>query len=341
MKKALQLIAYSVLFCLMIFFSVVLWPRKYDVPDLEIRKGTQFWDLSTGSRIAYTLIPAKGDKKPFPILFLQGGPGGPIYDHNIKLLSQLAEDGYDVYFYDQVGSGFSGRLEDIDEYTVDRHKRDLEEIVKMTGKQKVILIGQSWGAMLATEFVSDNPEKIEKLIFTSPGPILPVDFTLEKVISPDSLQLRKPIFTNRQGLEKAYNLRAKFVEYFANAFGCKLAADKEMDDFASYLSFETGKSTVCDTSYVRKVESGSGYYCMIKTVQSFNSVADKRKNLSQCNVPVLIMKGQCDNIKWGYTREYLTIFSEHKFVLVPDAGHGIGTEQPDEYLITIRDFLMK
>ena len=341
MKKAFKLIAYSVLFCLLICFSVVMWPRKYNVPGMENREGIQFWDLPTGSKIAYTLIPAKGDKKPFPILFLQGGPGGPIYDHNIRLLSQLAEDGYDVYFYDQVGCGFSERLENIDEYTVDRHKRDLEEIVKKTGKQKVILIGQSWGAMLATEFVSANPEKIERLIFTSPGPILPINFSLEKAISPGSLQLRKPIFTNRQGREKAYNHRARFVEYCATAFGLKLATDKEMDDFASYLSFETGKSTVFDTSYARKVENGSGYYCMIKTVQSFKTVADKREKLSQCFVPVLIMKGQCDNIKWGYTNEYLTIFPKHQFVLVPDAGHVIALENPAVYLNAIRDFLAK
>jgi proline iminopeptidase len=340
-NKVIKPILFAALLTVIIFLGVVLWPRKYNIPVLKNRAGTMFWDLQTGSNIAYTLVPAKGEKKPYPIVFLQGGPGGPIYDSNITLISPLAEYGYDVYLYDQVGCGFSERLENISEYSVDRHKRDLEEIVKLIHAQKVILIGQSWGASLATQFFTDNPENVEKLILTSPGPVLPINYKLENIVPPDSLQLRKPVFTNRQGREKAYSLRTKFVEFCAKALNWKLVSDKEMDDFASYLSFEMGKSTVCDTSHSVRIESGSGYYCMVKTVQSFGYIADKREKLSQCNVPVLIMKGQCDNIKWGYTNEYLSLFPDHQFVIIPNAGHAIGKEQPEIYLKTIKDFLRK
>jgi proline iminopeptidase len=121
----------------------------------------------------------------------------------------------------------------------------------------------------------------------------------------------------------------------------KLAPDKEMDDFASYLNFEMGKSTVCDTSNAGRIENGAGYYCMIKTVQSFSKVADPRKKLSQIHIPVLILKGQCDHIKWGFTYEYTLLFPDHQLVIVPDAGHGITVEQPEIYLKTIREFLKK
>jgi len=326
-------------------FAVLLflafWPTSYKVPHKQTRAGTKYWDLPTGSRIAYTLIPAKSEKKPFPVLFLQGGPGGPVYDHNIQLLLPLAEDGYDVYLYDQVGCGFSERLENIEEYSVERHEKDLEEIVKKIGAEKVILIGQSWGSMLAIQFVTDNPEKVEKLILTSPGPVLPINPGLEKIDSPDSLYLKEPAFTNHQGNKKMYHLRTRLAEYCAKAFNWKLASDNEMDDFATYLNYETGKSTVCDTSHTRNMESGSGYYCMVKTVQSFIDVADHREELRGCNVPVLIMKGQCDNIKWGYTCEYLTLFHKHTFVLVTNAGHGIGLEQLGIYVKIIREFLEK
>jgi pimeloyl-ACP methyl ester carboxylesterase len=51
----------------------------------------------------------------------------------------------DVYLYDQIGSGWSDRLDDIRQYTALRHKKDLEAIVQAIGAEKVILIGQSWG----------------------------------------------------------------------------------------------------------------------------------------------------------------------------------------------------
>jgi len=340
-KRALNFFLIALGFGFGVVLFLVFWPATYHIPPQQVRAGTEFWDLPSGSRIAYTFVPAKGNKNPYPIIFLQGGPGGPIYDRNITLLSTLADDGYDVYLYDQVGCGFSERLDNIKEYTVERHKKDLEEIVKNIGSKKVILIGQSWGAILATLFAADNSEKVEKIIFTSPGPVLPVNQELDSIRPPDSLKLRKPVFTNRQGREKVYSIRAKFVEFVAKNMDWKLAPDKEMDDFASYLNFEMGKSTVCDTSNAGQIENGAGYYCMIKTVQSFSKVADPREKLSQIHIPVLILRGQCDHIKWDLTYEYTLLFPDHQLVIVPDAGHGITVEQPEIYLKTIREFLKK
>ncbi|MBK6963760.1 MAG: alpha/beta hydrolase [Bacteroidales bacterium] len=323
---------------------LVLIPRTYDTPVFKARPGTRFLQLPTGSEIGYFLIPAKGDKKPFPVIFLQGGPGGPIYDRNIELLSSLANIGYDVYLYDQVGCGSSCRLEHIQEYTVERHRRVLEEIIKITGAEKVILIGQSWGAMLATAFIAEHPDRVEKVIFTGPGPILPWNTKLETIQPPDSLSLKQPVFTNRQGRKKIYNLRAKFVEAMAKAFNWKLATDREMDAFSTLLNHEMGKSTLCnpnDPAVIHMIESGSGYYSMVKTVQSFEISADIRSKLQGCPVPALIMRGQCDGIKWGYVSEYLQLFINSKLVIIPDAGHSIGSEQPELYQRNIEKFLTK
>jgi len=130
----------------------VFWPRSYGTPPPQYRSDIRYWDLPTGSRIAYTLIPAKGVKKRNPIIYLQGGPGGTVDNGLIRILTPLSEEGYDVYLYDQIGSGWSGRLGNISDYTADRHKRDLEAIVQKTGAEKVILIGQSWGAILPGPF---------------------------------------------------------------------------------------------------------------------------------------------------------------------------------------------
>lgn len=83
----------------------------------------------------------------------------------------FSEEGFDIFLYDQIGSEQSERLADINEYTADRHKKDLEELIKKIGSEKVILIGQSWGAILATLFIADSPEKVEKVVLTGAGPI--------------------------------------------------------------------------------------------------------------------------------------------------------------------------
>jgi proline iminopeptidase len=339
MKKLFpSLIKYSILIGLIIFLLMIFYPRTYHVPEFQQRTNTNYWDLSTGSRIGYTLIKAKGTKKAFPIIFLQGGPGAPIFDSNIEILSKLSDYGYDVYLYDLVGCGHSNRLANIDEYTVERHKKDLTEIINKIAAEKVILIAQSWGAILATNYLADHQAKIEKLIFTGPGPILPINNQLEEIKAPDSLNLKAPKFTNAKGSRKAYNLRARVVKFTAEKLDYKLASDKEMDDFATNLNFELNKSTVVDASII-KPKSGYGYYVHIKTVQSFNKTPNRRDALSKCKTPILIMRGQFDGGKWGYTDEYLNAFKNHQLVIIPYAGHSIALEQPELYMNTIIKFL--
>lgn len=341
MKKLLtNIVLFSLLLVLAVFVVLIFLPKKYNVPQLQKRISSKYWSLPGGSEIAYTLIEGKGDKKPFPVIFLQGGPGGPIYNRNIETLKPLAEDGFDVYLYDQVGCGFSSRLDNIEEYTAERHKKDLEEIVGLIGSEKVILIGQSWGAILAVLFAADNSEKIEKIIFTSPGPILPMNKELANVMAPDSLILIKPVYSNAQANQQAQNMRMKFVSFLAKNFGIKQASDNEVDDFQTYLNSFLGKSTVCDTANVPIAEAGGGFYAQIMTVNSFDEIPNPRPKLLNSEIPILVMKGQCDNQKWGYTNEYLEIFPNHQLIIVPSAGHGISSEQPVLYVTTILDFLL-
>ncbi|MFH1119743.1 MAG: alpha/beta hydrolase [Bacteroidota bacterium] len=341
-NRARRYVFWSAVGLLIFLLFMVLPPKSYHVPAYKARPGTRFWNLPGGSQIGYFLIPSNGKRKLYPVIFLQGGPGAPVYNRNIELLAPLAADGYEVYLYDQVGCGSSERLENIGEYTVERHRRDLEEIVTVIGAEKVILIGQSWGAMLACAYIAENPDKVEKVIFTGPGPVLPWNSESETTEAPDSLHLKQPVYTNSQGRKKTYNLRARVVEACARAFNLKLAPDREMDDFSTLLNNEMGKSTVCnpeDPAVIDSQESGSGYYVMVKTVQSFGRSGNIRSKLAACQVPALIMRGQCDGKAWGYTAEYLRLFINHRLIIVPDAGHSIGIEQPVAYTRTISDFL--
>jgi len=333
----------AVLLGLAIFLIVLLWPRSYGTVLQPKRPGIRYWDLPTGSHIAYTLIPAKGRRKSNPLIYLEGGPGGPIGDGIVQELTPLAEDGYEVYLYDQVGCGWSDRLANIRDYTAERHKKDLEAIVQKIGAQQVVLIGQSWGAILAVLYAADEPGSVAQLILTGPGPIFPLHPGTDRLPLPDSLHLRDPYYSNRQGNERANNIRTRAMAMFARDFGIKLASDKEADDFASYLNDQVNWSTVCDTSKIKKMTplSRVGFYAQVMTVHSLSGLPDPRPKLQNSPIPLLVMKGQCDNQKWGYAEEYLELFPHHSLVIISDAGHSIAFEQPERYLTTIRDFLKR
>jgi proline iminopeptidase len=200
MKQRVVLVTkYMFLSLALVFAIAVFVPRKQEVPPIRERAGTEYWDLASGSRIAYLHVAAKGNKKPYPIIYLHGGPGGHVRDDLIRSLESLSNDGYDIYFYDQVGGGMSSRLKDITEYTVDRHVRDLDAITAKLGTEKVILLGQSWGAILSTIYAASFPEKVSRIILSCPGPIFPVRNELNQTPAPDSFHLRPPFYTNAQG----------------------------------------------------------------------------------------------------------------------------------------------
>ncbi|MBK7030914.1 MAG: alpha/beta hydrolase [Bacteroidales bacterium] len=342
MKKSITLrriIFYTLSFLILLLLLSILVPRSYNVPKAAPDQRVQYWDLKGGSRIAFIQVKPVIETRPFPVIYLHGGPGGAIREHSIQLLSNLAKDGFTVYLYDQVGGGYSERLDEIGEYTVDRHLSDLEEIVDKIGAEKVILIAQSWGAILATQFIAYHPHKVEKLILTGPGPILPISKSYQKLKSPDSLNLKKPASTNADANRKASNLRMKFVKAWAITTGKKIADDSEVDAWQSILGGELNKSIVCDIAKAPKASAGSGFYCQLMTIKSFSQVKDPRPDLKHSTCKVLIMKGQCDNQPWGVTAEYLNLLPDCRLKVIPSAGHMIEIEQPSEYLRIISEFL--
>jgi proline iminopeptidase len=340
MKRALKYIALVIVLLVGWLLFSILYPNSYDVPQFKERQGTKYWNLPTGSTIGYTLIPAKGTKKALPVLFLQGGPGGLITNKNIELFSKLSDDGYDVYLYDQIGSGHSARLEDITEYTAERHKKDLEAIVSEIKADKIILIGQSWGAILATLYIADNPYKVSKAVFTGPGPIAPFNYELLQQPAPDSLDLKEPSFNNRDANLKANNLRTRVASFMATVNGKKLMSDKEADDFQTYLNGKLNKATVADPSNALTAQGGGGYYAQVMTYNSLLSqTKDPRPRLKGLAIPILVIRGQYDNQKWGAAKEYLDLFPNHRLIVVKNAGHSVTTEHPAIFINEIRYFL--
>ena len=338
-KKIFKITKWLLLIALTVFIIKGCISTNLAVPHMKPRASTKYWNLPTGSKIAYTFIEGKGVKKTFPIIYLHGGPGGYVYTKNIEILSNLSELGYDVYLYDQIGSGLSNRLEKVKEYTADRHRKDLEEIVKLLEAKKVILIGQSWGGALAVLFAADNLDKVDQLIFTCPGAIKPANDALEKIKPPDSLQLKEAYNPGLKATAIALNPRYISIGVWARFFGKKLASDKEADSYLTKLATVFTKGLVYDSSKALAEEGGAGCYSNLNTSVSYGKLIDPRIKLKNSKIPILVLKGQYDNIAWGYTNEYLDIFSNNKLKIIPNAGHDIFVEQSEIYLNEIKNFL--
>lgn len=334
-----SLILFAVILLVAAISFALFWPRNYELPPSKPLPTNQFWELATGSKIAYRHLPDSENRKPYPIIYLHGGPGGFITDQQVSFFSKLNEQGYSVYLYDQIGCGNSERLDNIGEYTAIRHVADLDGIIEKIGAEKVILTGQSWGSILATLYAAEHPQKIERMILMCPGPIVPFNYKLAKVKAPDSLDLKSLSHTNRQANQKIKNWRSVTTSYFARNFLKKIATDEEADAFQTHLNFELQKSTVVDTSKLLPLTSGGGYYVQQMTMLSLDHIKGPRQAISEFPFPTLIIKGHYDNQAWGFTNEYIELLPNAQFELIKNAGHATYLDQPKVTLEVMEHFL--
>jgi proline-specific peptidase len=99
------------------------------------------------------------------ILLLHGGPGAPS-DYLVPLMD-LANYGYRVVRYDQLGSRRSDKPDDPSLWSVARFVDEVETVRRELGLGEIHLIGQSWGSFLALEYALHHQRNLRSLVLYS------------------------------------------------------------------------------------------------------------------------------------------------------------------------------
>ena len=94
-------------------------------------------------------------------VYLHGGPGYRSADFVRSLAPLLARHGRVVAF-DQRGSGCSPRAEA--DFSIDQQVEDVASLIRNVGAGPIILIGHSYGGLLALHVAVAHPELLSKLV---------------------------------------------------------------------------------------------------------------------------------------------------------------------------------
>jgi len=301
------------------------------------RSTTRYWSLPTGSRIAYSMYPAVGPHKPTPIVFLHGGPGLFALDADHAFYSQFSEDGFDVYLYDQAGSGLSDLLPQARDYTVSRSVADLEAIRQQIGAEKLILIGHSWGSELAASYMAAYPQHVARTIFHSPGPLwnsnrLKPDYgrtasEAESGLPPIRAIAAILLFNINPDAAEALVGQDEFNAWFDNELSSSLGELFCKEDAAKI------------PRDVRAV--GTNFYANISINNTTDDLAgDPRPRLTTNQTPTLILHAACEYLPWWVALEYKQTFPQATLVHIDKAGHMINLSQPELAYKIMRAFLL-
>ncbi|WDV48118.1 alpha/beta hydrolase [Clostridiaceae bacterium M8S5] len=110
-------------------------------------------------------IMIRGVDKNKPImLFLHGGPGYPFISYARKYQSKL-EKNFVVVNWDQRGSGKSYSLNmSREKMTQEQLEKDTQELIEYLcdrfNKDKIFIVGHSWGTVLGIEAIKKLPDKV-------------------------------------------------------------------------------------------------------------------------------------------------------------------------------------
>ena len=124
--------------------------------------------VKLGGSEEWISIRGKDSRNPV-LLFLAGGPGGSQLVTARRALAGL-EDRFVVVNWDQPGAGKSFDAVDRSKLTPDRYITDAHELVlnlrQRFGKEKVYVLGESWGSALGIMVVQRYPELFHAFIGT-------------------------------------------------------------------------------------------------------------------------------------------------------------------------------
>ena len=165
------LIGALLLFCIVVFLLVWSWsPGKiepyYDDGGNVLRGSvSEIIRMEIGGVEQGMIIRSKSIDNPV-LLFLHGGPGNPQY----VIFNDIGlEDYFTVCWWDQRGSGMSYTSKrDSEGITLDQMVSDTIEVTNYLrsrfGKEKIYLMGQSFGSFLGINAVDRHPELYEAYI---------------------------------------------------------------------------------------------------------------------------------------------------------------------------------
>ncbi len=296
--------------------------RSIVLPILLLTFGLSFAQVEETIILEHSTIHLKTYGKGTPILIINGGPG--MNSNGFKTLAKAIGKSNKAIIYDQRGTGQSKALDiNANTITMDLMVDDIEAIRNHLKIDKWVLLGHSFGGMLASYYTSKYPNRIKGLILSSSGGInldlfsrLNITARLTKT-ERDSLSYWNTIISKG---DTTYHARLQRGTYLAPAYLYNKAHIPIIAERLTQVNFTVNRLVYQDMRTI-------GFDCSeaLKTVKT----------------PVLIIQGKEDLIDKKTAETALNVFENSTLVILEKCGHYGWLDQPKAYFKTINNYLKK
>jgi proline iminopeptidase len=269
-----------------------------------------------GGKVWYEIV---GKKKGTPLIVIHGGPGSP-HDY-LEPLEDLSNN-REVIFYDQLGCGKSDKPNDNSLWTTERYVTELQRIVSSLGLEQYHILGQSWGAALATLFALTKPIGLKKIILSDPyisTPKWQEDAARLIALMPDDMQ--KAIQSNQEDSEE---FKKAAREYYKRFVGAPTPLPE---------AFARGRAGFSREVY--RYMWGPTEFQVTGTLKDLDPI----NRLHEIDLPVLLLCGRNDEATPEATQYFQQQFPNARMRVFENSEHYPFWNERKEYMKTVDEFL--
>tara|TARA_B100000953_G_scaffold247968_1_gene210256 strand:+ start:2656 stop:3615 length:960 start_codon:yes stop_codon:yes gene_type:complete len=255
-----------------------------------------------------------------PVLIINGGPG--IGSDGFGELAQLLSENNRTITYDQRGTGNSKILSNNDaDYTIDLMVEDIEVLRKHLGYENWIVLGHSFGGMLAYAYAAKYPERVRAMIQSHSGGM---DLRLR-----DYPNLQDRLSRSQRDELNQLVMKISFGDTLRETLyqRAKLMA-------IAYLNDSTRTSEVAERLMNTDRAINSQVWANMNLINF-----DVSEEMKKFNKPVLILNGVDEIVHKDIAIYADSIFQDSKLILMEDCGHYGWLEKPEIYLKEVKEFL--
>lgn len=255
-----------------------------------------------------------------PILIINGGPG--MNSNGFGAMAKELAKNYQTILYDQRGTGLSKVAAlNSENISMDLMVKDIEALRQHLGFEKWIVLGHSFGGIMAYYYASHYPEKVKAMIQSSSGGIdlqLLERYNLGNKLSAMELDSMRFYEAKIQEGDTTYATLLKRAQFMAPAYLYKKEFVPVIAERLTEIKLEVNGIVWADLRHMNY---------------------DAKAKMSGFEKPVLIIQGKDDLLDVSLAKKANKILPNSQLALLDRCGHYGWLDRPDVYFQLINEFI--
>lgn len=275
----------------------------------------------------YRIVGEREETGKFPLLCLHGGPGA-AHDY-LESLDAMAETGRRVIYYDQIGCSRSSIPESKPEmWTVELYVEEVDAVRQALGLDRIHLLGQSWGGMLAMEYALTQPQGLESLtVASSPASMIQWVEEANRLREDLPPEVQQTLLRHEAAGTVDSPEYQEAMQVFYDRHVCRVVPNPE------YV--QRSFASIAANPEVYYTMNGPSEFHVVGTLKEWDIIP----RLGEIRVPTLVTSGRFDEATPLIAETVKNGILGAEWVIFEESSHMAHAEEPERYMQVLDAFL--